>query len=296
TGSHERCVNTPNWFIAAVAQDAERVARIALAEDGERDLTSLVSVSPDLPASGRIEVRAPLVMAGQEWAEAVARAGKCRLRWDCRNGDVMPGGRVAGILEGDLDQILRVERPLLNLLQRACGIAGATRIYVEAVSGTGVRILHTRKTAPGLRMLDIAAVLSGGGTLHRVDLARTVMIKDNHWSALRRAGKPLSKAVREARERGAEQVQVEVENPMQLEEACRAGADRLLIDNQSPAILAAWKQRAREIAVGIQIEATGGITLENIRDYAAAGPDFISIGALTHSVVAADLALETENR
>lgn len=286
----------PDWFREAIARDAERVAQIALAEDGDRDITSLVTVSAGQRATARIEVRAPLVMAGQEWAEAVVLAGKCKVAWDCANGDAMRGGSVAGILEGNLDRILRVERPLLNLLQRACGIAAATRTYVEAVSGTGVRILHTRKTAPGLRLLDIAAVLSGGGTLHRADLARSVMIKDNHWATLRAAGKPLVQAVGEARDLGAEQVQVEVESPMQLEEACRAGADRLLIDNQSPAMLADWKRRARDIVPGIEIEATGGITLENIREYAAAGPDFISIGVLTHSVVAADLALETEPR
>ncbi|HLS47585.1 MAG TPA: hypothetical protein VK012_03640, partial [Gemmatimonadales bacterium] len=170
--------------------------------------------------------------------------------------------------------------------------------------GTSCRILHTRKTAPGLRCFDIAAVLAGGGSPHRADLAGTVMVKDNHWMGLRASvpggsgtealAAALFTALQTARARGVEGLQVEVESVEQLELACRAGATRLLIDNQSPATVAGWAARARSLQPGIEIEATGGITLANVREYADAGADYISIGALTHSVVAGDVALEIE--
>jgi nicotinate-nucleotide pyrophosphorylase (carboxylating) len=118
------------------------------------------------------------------------------------------------------------------------------------------------------------------------------MVKDNHWQALRAGGRTLADALAQARERGISSLQVEVESPAQVEEACTAGATRLLVDNQTPETLAAWAQRARELKSGIEIEATGGITLANVRAYAEAGADHVSIGALTHSVRAADLAIE----
>jgi nicotinate-nucleotide pyrophosphorylase (carboxylating) len=179
---------------------------------------------------------------------------------------------------------------MLNLLQRACGIATTTRTYVEAVRGTRCRILHTRKTAPGLRALDVAAVLAGGGKRHRVDLAHEIMVKDNHWQALGSGG--LEPALAQARQRGVSALYVEVESIEQLELACRAGATRLLVDNQSPKTLGEWGRRARALTPDIEIEATGGITLGNVRAYAEAGADFVSIGALTHSVKAADVAIE----
>jgi nicotinate-nucleotide pyrophosphorylase (carboxylating) len=181
---------------------------------------------------------------------------------------------------------------MLNLLQRACGIATATRAYVDAVAGTHCKILHTRKTAPGLRALDLAAVLAGGGTAHRADLSHAVMVKDNHWQALKREGNTLAGALAEARRRGVTALYVEVESAEQLEQACAAGATRLLVDNQTPETVAAWARLARGLSPGIEIEATGGITLDNVRAYAEAGADYVSIGALTHSVRAADLGIE----
>jgi nicotinate-nucleotide pyrophosphorylase (carboxylating) len=163
---------------------------------------------------------------------------------------------------------------------------------VNAVAGTSCRILHTRKTAPGLRALDIAAVLAGGGSRHRADLTHEVMVKDNHWQALRASGGTLADALAHARARKIPALQVEVESLDQVEEACRAGATRLLVDNQTPDTLRRWAERARALRSGIEIEATGGITLENVRAYAEAGADFVSVGALTHTVAAADLALE----
>ena len=275
-----------------MSADAAGIAAQALAEDGEIDVTTAVTIPAGLQAEGGIEFRSGGVLAGAAYADAVARACDCRIEWRAPDGRTVRPGTIVGVMTGSLAHILRAERPLLNLLQRASGIATATRAYVDAVTGTGCRVLHTRKTAPGLRALDLAAVLAGGGAAHRVDLAHQVMVKDNHWQALVRSGRTLADALAEARRRGVSALYVEVESPEQLEQACAAGATRLLVDNQSPETVRDWGRRARELRPGIEIEATGGITLDNVRAYAEAGADFVSIGALTHSVRAADLAVE----
>jgi nicotinate-nucleotide pyrophosphorylase (carboxylating) len=272
--------------------EPERIAALALAEDGPTDVTSAVTVPSSLQAEGRLEFRSGGVLAGQAFANAVAVRCDCPIEWHAPDGRVVAAGSLVGLVRGPLALILLAERPMLNLLQRACGIATATRQFVDAVAGTSAHILHTRKTAPGLRALDIAAVLAGGGMRHRADLAHEVMVKDNHWQALRAGGGTLADALVRARDRNIAALQVEVESPEQVEEACAAGATRLLVDNQTPDTLRRWAQRARALRPMIEIEATGGITLENVRSYAEAGADFISIGALTHSVHAADLALE----
>ena len=279
-------------MIPDFAADAERLAAIALAEDGRCDVTSEVTVASTARGEGRLEFRSGGVLAGQVYAEAVAGACGCTIDWDVSEGTRLGPNAAIGTVTGPLAPLLRAERPLLNLLQRASGIATATRAYVGAVAGTPARILHTRKTAPGLRILDIAGVLAGGGTLHRLDLAHTVMVKDNHWQALAAQGKTLRAALADARARGIRGLQVEVESEAQLRSACEAGATRLLVDNQSPETVRRWAELARELAPAIEIEATGGITLENVRAYAEAGADFISVGALTHSVKAADIAFE----
>jgi len=272
--------------------DAARIAAVALAEDGESDVTTAVTVPAGLQAQGIIEFRSGGVLAGAAYADAVAQACDCRIEWRAPDGRSVRPGTVVGVMHGALGRILRAERPMLNRLQRASGIATATRAYVDAVAGTGCRILHTRKTAPGLRALDIAAVLAGGGARHRVDLSHEVMVKDNHWQAVVRGGGNLDSALAEARRRGITALYVEVESLEQVDQACAAGATRLLVDNQTPETVRAWAARARGQAPGIEIEATGGITLENVRAYAEAGADFASVGALTHTVQAADLAVE----
>jgi nicotinate-nucleotide pyrophosphorylase (carboxylating) len=272
--------------------DAARIAAAALAEDGKTDLTTNLTVSPRTRADGIVEYRSGGVLSGRAYADAVAMACGCTIEWSAAEGTNVGAGASIGVVRGELRGILRAERPLLNLLQRASGIATTTRTFVEAVKGTGCRILHTRKTAPGLRALDIAAVVAGGGWPHRADLSREVMVKDNHWRALAHDGAGLDQALARAKQRGITAVYVEVESTEQLERACAAGATRLLVDNQSPATLREWVGRARALAPEIEIEATGGITLDNVRDYADAGADYISIGALTHSVQAADLAIE----
>jgi nicotinate-nucleotide pyrophosphorylase (carboxylating) len=274
-----------------VRADAERLAGLVLAEDGPRDITSDVTLPP---AAGRgiLLFKSAGVLAGTPYADAVGRACGCRIEWRAGDGARLAPGDIAGEARGMLGPLLRAERPLLNLLQRASGIATAARAYADAVAGTGTRVLHTRKTAPGLRLLDVSAALAGGAELHRLDLATIVMVKDNHWKALHARGRLLADALAEARELGVTGLHVEVESQDQVREACAAGATRLLIDNQAPETVRSWTVLARAAAPAIEIEATGGITLANVRRYADAGVDFVSIGALTHSVSAADISLE----
>ncbi|MEP7226679.1 MAG: carboxylating nicotinate-nucleotide diphosphorylase [Gemmatimonadales bacterium] len=275
-------------------RDIERIAAAALAEDGRLDITSALTVSPGTRAGGVIEYRSGGVLSGIAYADAVARLCGCRIEWTAGEGDTVQSGAAIGVARGDLDDVLRGERPLLNFLQRASGIATATRRFVDAIQGTRCRILHTRKTAPGLRSLDIAAVLAGGGYAHRADLSHAVMVKDNHWRALTRDGAGLEQALAQARKRGVTALYVEVESLEQVELACSAGATRLVVDNQLPEKVRDWGRVARERLPGIEVEATGGMSLANVRAYAEAGADFISIGALTHSVTAADIAIEVK--
>jgi nicotinate-nucleotide pyrophosphorylase (carboxylating) len=275
-------------------REIERIAAAALAEDGRLDLTTALTVSPGTRAGGLIEHRSGGVLSGIPYADAVAGLCGCRIEWTAGEGDTVHPAVAVGVARGELGDVLRAERPLLNLLQRASGIATTTRAFVDAVQGTRCRILHTRKTAPGLRSLDIAAVLAGGGHAHRADLSHEVMVKDNHWRALAGEGAGLDQALAQARKRGVTALYVEVESVEQVQLACSAGASRLVVDNQLPATVRAWGQLARERSPEIEIEATGGISLANVRAYAEAGADFISIGALTHSVRAADIAIEVK--
>lgn len=273
--------------------DATHVARAALAEDGDRDVTSEACIPRGTPGHAVLEVRERCVLVGTIYADAVvALCGLPPIAWRAADGDRLDGGTVAAELRGDLRALLRAERTLLNLLQRGCGVATMTRAYVDAVAGTACRVLHTRKTTPGLRLFEVHAVLLGGGTRHRLDLSHELMVKDNHWQGLRRAGRTLRDALDEARRDGVTSLQVEVESATQLEEACDAGATRLLIDNQTPATVREWAAMARARTAAIEIEATGGITLDTVRAFAEAGVDFVSTGALTHSVRSIDLGLE----
>lgn len=278
---------------ALPASDATSVALTALAEDGDRDVTTEVTGAGDTPMSAAIEYRSGGIVSGLPYADAVAVAAGCDpIRWSAGEGEAVTAGAVIGIVQGTFASVLRAERPLLNLLQRACGVANTTFDFVTAVEGTGCRVLHTRKTTPGLRRMELRAVLAGGGALHRSGLSDAVMIKDNHWRALDRASVRLGTALAEARARGVTMLSVEAESEAQVRQACEAGATRLLIDNQTPETVTALAALARALSPGIEIEATGGVTLENIRSYAVAGTDFVSIGALTHSADSADLALE----
>jgi nicotinate-nucleotide pyrophosphorylase (carboxylating) len=209
-----------------------------------------------------------------------------------QNGDAVESGRELAAVRGSLRSILATERIALNFLQRLSGIATLTRKYVDAVAGFRAKILDTRKTTPGWRLLEKYAVRCGGGTNHRMGLYDGILIKDNHLAGL---GGDLRKAVKTAREFPGNQgqpVEVEVDSIEQLEIALAAGADIVLLDNMSLDQLRAAVARRNAVAPNVLLEASGGVTLATVRNIAATGVDRISVGALTHSAPALDIALD----
>lgn len=259
---------------------------------GAGDVTTDTTVAPDAHALGELVAKSPCVISGLPVARRVFELLDPGLVWSSETlaGSPVPAGARLAQLAGRARALLTGERVALNLLQRMCGIATATRHYVDAVAGTPCKILDTRKTAPGLRPFDRQAVTDGGGTNHRYDLSAMILIKDNH----RRLAGGVAKAVAAARA-GAPSgtpVEVEVETEDELRAALLAGADWILIDNQAPATVRRWCEIARERSPGTKIEASGGMTLGRVRGYAEAGADAVSVGALTHSVSAADISLE----
>jgi nicotinate-nucleotide pyrophosphorylase (carboxylating) len=261
----------------------------AIREDvGSGDITSRATIPSVARASARFTTKQLLVTAGTPIAGEMVRLVDSALEFEqvTADGTAVPVGAVLGEIRGSAQSILMVERTCLNLLQRMCGIATLTRHYVDRIKGTRARIVDTRKTAPGLRILDKYAVACGGGMNHRMGLFDGVLIKNNHLAFHRSA----ADAVKEARRRLGHLVKIEVEVRSfdELRNALGAGADVVLLDN----FTAEETRKAVEIVAGqIPIESSGGITLETVREFAEAGVDYISIGALTHSVPAADIHL-----
>ena len=260
----------------------------ALAEDlGPGDATSLALLGPGDRGAAVLEARAEIVVSGLELAREVfaQRGVECELV--ASDGDLAepkaPLARVRGAAQG----ILEAERTALNFVQRLSGIATLTRRFCLEVRGTQAEIVDTRKTTPGFRTLEKYAVRCGGGRNHRIALYDGILIKDNHIAAVGSVGA----AVARAREHGSRhlRVRVEVESLAQAREALDAGADALLVDNQPPAVIRAIVAEARPRA---RVEASGGVTLDSVGTIARTGVDEISVGALTHSATAADVALE----
>lgn len=262
----------------------------ALAEDiGTGDVTSAAIFGPDAVAAAVLETREPAVVCGLEIAAAAFEAVEpaIRFRVACADGDSVPAGFDLARVEGPTRGLLAAERTALNFLSRLCGVATWTRRFVDAVAGTGTEIVDTRKTLPGWRVLDKYAVACGGGRNHRFGLYDAVMIKDNHVSA---AG-GIAAAVRAAKEAAPPgiEIHVEAESLADARVAADAGADLLMLDNRTPAEL---REIVAALGDSVRLEATGGVTLGNVREVAATGVARISIGALTHSAPAVDLALE----
>jgi nicotinate-nucleotide pyrophosphorylase (carboxylating) len=270
--------------------DVDAVVARALAEDvGAGDLTTQATVSPGARARARITQKAPGVVFGLACAEAAFRALDPAASFErlVAEGTWRDGG---GVLEvhGRAAALLTGERTALNLLQRLSGVATLTARYVEAVQGTGATILDTRKTTPGLRLLEKAAVVAGGGANHRIGLFDAILIKENHAAMAGGVGA----AVRAARAAvPGVPLEVECRDEAEVDEALEAGAPRILLDNMDAAALRAAVER---IAGRAETEASGGIDLGTVRAAAEAGVDFISVGALTHSAPALDLSLLLE--
>ena len=258
---------------------------LALREDiGSGDVTTNACIVADKEAHGYFLARQDLVLAGSPLLPLVY--GEEDVSLLMADGTEIRGNEVFARVRGTARRLLTLERTALNLLQRACGVATQTRRYVEILQGTGCTLLDTRKTAPGMRLIEKLSVRAGGGCNHRFGLFDAVLIKNNHIAA---AG-----GVRAALERSAAAglpVEIEVRNLDELEEALAAGARHVLLDNFSPDRVADAVQR---IAGRARVEVSGNLTLETIRAYAEAGADYASVGALTHSAPAADISFRIE--
>jgi nicotinate-nucleotide pyrophosphorylase (carboxylating) len=272
-----------------ITEPVRAIVRLALAEDvGAGDITTALTVDPDAQARARILAKQELVVSGLTPARLAFEMVDPRVRFDpeAREGQVIRPGRTLATLTGPAAGILTAERVALNFLMRLSGAATLTRKYTEALRGYKARMVDTRKTTPGLRALEKAAVRHGGGANHRFGLSDGILIKENHISA---AGS-ITEAVKRAKSGAPHTMKVEVEVPdvAGLEEAVAAGADAVLLDNMSLAEMA----RAVEIAAGrVILEASGNVTFDRLPGIAATGVDLISSGALTHSAPAVDLSL-----
>jgi nicotinate-nucleotide pyrophosphorylase (carboxylating) len=268
----------------------DKIIQSALEEDlGAGDLTTDAIISPDTAGKAVLEAREEIVLAGLYVFKKVFQKidNTVEVESFFEDGQIVPSGKNICIVSGSLSAILKAERTALNFIQRMSGIATQTRIYVDSIGPEKARILDTRKTAPGLRFLDKYAVTMGGGANHRLGLFDGILIKDNHIKA---AGS-IFRAVMLAKEKAPHtiKVEVEVEDLSGLMEAVKAGADMILLDNMDPAMM---KEAVGLTKGKVLLEASGGITLNNIKAVAESGVDLISIGALTHSVRAVDLSLE----
>jgi len=265
------------------------VVRRALAEDiGRGDITSQFTVDEDARASGRFHAREKLVLAGIELLPVIYEmcGGVQSIELLARSGEECADGQCIARVRGNARRLLECERVALNFLQRLSGVATLGHRFVEAVAGTPTKILDTRKTTPGLRVLEKMAAAAGGVTNHRRGLWDAILIKNNHITA---AG-GVAEALRRSAAAGLP-VEIEVRTKAELEEALQHGADHLLLDNLTPPEAAEW---VRLVAGRAKTEISGGITLDNVRAYAEAGPDFISSGAITHSAAAVDLNFRLE--
>ena len=281
----------------SLLEGLDDTVRLALREDAaDRDVTTSALIPPEARGKGVLLVKAGVVVAGLPVAAAVFRQVDSTVRFDAvvPDGQAVKAGEVVATVEGRLASVLTAERVALNFLQRLSGIATETARYVRAVAGTGAQVLDTRKTTPGLRRLEKYAVRAGGARNHRLDLSDGILVKDNHIAALRATGMSLGDIVRRALASapGGLTVEFEVTSVEEAAEAIEAGAGMLLLDNMG---LEEMKQAAALAkGRGCLTEASGGITLELVRAVAETGVDFISVGALTHSVRALDISLELE--
>jgi nicotinate-nucleotide pyrophosphorylase (carboxylating) len=269
----------------------EAAAR-ALGEDrGPADITTMACVGPGTRGEARIFPKEPCVLAGLPVAEQVFREQDPGLKLEAaaEDGAVLKPGQTVLTLSGSAASILTGERCALNFLQQLSGVATQTRLFVEAVAGTKCQILDTRKTVPGLRALQKYAVRCGGGTNHRFGLYDMFLLKDNHL-ALMGPGATLADAVRAARQLKPEaRVEVEVDRVDQIPEVLAQNVDQILLDNMT---LEQMREAVSLIAGRAKTEASGNMTLDRVRDVAATGVDFISVGALTHTVRSIDFSLE----
>lgn len=283
-----------NWL-----ENGEMLASIGefLAEDiGRGDITTTATVPADTRAIGKFLAKESLVLCGLDVAEAVffhLDPDGAEIESPYGDGNEIEEGTIFASLKGYADVLLVGERTALNLMQRLSGIATLTRQFVKAVEGTGASIVDTRKTTPGLRMLEKYAVTVGGGKNHRMGLDDGVLIKDNHIAL----SGGIAAAVRAAKNKVGHlhKIEVEISNWAQLREAIEAGAEIVMLDNQTPDEAAKLVQMARSMNPAVLIEASGKMELDRVRSFAEAGVDLISVGRLTHSARAVDISFKIQS-
>jgi len=271
----------------------DRLVSLALEEDlALGDVTTASTIDPSVAGVGRIAAKQALVVAGIDVACRVFNQvdPTITLEWQAADGSQVVPGQVIGIARGPVVTLLEAERTVLNFMQRLCGVATLTRAFADAVEGTGARVVDTRKTTPGWRTLEKAAVVAGGGFNHRFSLGSGVLIKDNHVDA----GHGITGAIERARAAAPHgfKIEIEVRNENELAQAIEGGADIALLDNMSLEELTRCASLAREH--GVMTEASGGVTLETVRAIAETGVDVISSGALTHSAPSVDIHMKVK--
>jgi len=294
---------------SAIEDDLRQIVRLAVREDLDRfhDWTTLAIVRAEREGRAAVVVRKAGVVAGLRALPIILDEmhAAIDLEFTAADGDHVSAGSVVAHLAGSARDMLVCERPLLNLLGRLSGIATLTRKFVDAVAGTKARIYDTRKTTPGWRRLEKYAVRCGGGTNHRTGLFDAILIKDNHLvlaaeerlspaDAVRRAREFLAATV-DQRDAAAMIVEIEIDRLVQLEAVLAAGPDIVLLDNMSPELLRSAVARRDAIAPAIELEASGGVNLSTVRAIAETGVDRISVGEITHSAPALDVALDWES-
>ena len=273
----------------------------ALAEDkAAHDVTTALTVTPSLRATGTIVAKQPCVVAGvgciPVFLDLFAKMSGTTGRFEViSHSEIFDGvrvkkGQTIAVIRYKAAALLSTERVILNLMQRMSGIATLTSEFVQEVAGTKTRVLDTRKTIPGLRALDKYAVSCGGGVNHRLDLADGILIKNNHIALGGGLPAVLHRALEDRRK--GQQVQVEVRSQQELDQAIAGGAESILLDNMTPAATKKAVKQIRAALPGVPIEASGNMSLKTVRAYALAGVDFVSVGALTHSAVAVDLSMK----
>ncbi len=268
--------------------------KLAFAEDiGDGDHTTLCCIPATEMGKSQLIIKEDGVLAGVEMARRVFKAFDPELKMTVfiEDGAEVKKGDIAFVVEGKVQSLLQTERLMLNIMQRMSGIATTTRKYVKQLEGTKTHVLDTRKTTPGMRMIEKEAVRIGGGMNHRIGLFDMILLKDNHVDFAGGIAKAITRAHEYLKEKGKNlKIEIEVRNFDELEEALQTGGvDRIMLDNFTPENT---REAVRRVAGRVELESSGGITFDTLRDYAECGVDYISVGALTHSVKSLDMSFK----
>lgn len=268
--------------------------KLAFAEDiGDGDHTTLCCIPATEMGKSQLIIKEDGVLAGVEMARRVFKAFDPELKMTVfiEDGVEVKKGDIAFVVEGKVQSLLQTERLMLNIMQRMSGIATTTRKYVKQLEGTKTHVLDTRKTTPGMRMIEKEAVRIGGGMNHRIGLFDMILLKDNHVDFAGGIAKAINRAHAYLKEKGKNlKIEIEVRNFDELEEALQTGGiDRIMLDNFTPENT---REAVRRVAGRVELESSGGITFDTLRDYAECGVDYISVGALTHSVKSLDMSFK----